>query len=144
MKEKKTVMIEAAYYNGQWNINLKSEDIAIEKTNEQEQRDERGSYRLSYYDNGIYSYGYTVDNDADKPGHGGEWSSNTARIGHVFGIDLIAIGVNGFAKAINVNTLKSWLPDGMKMSDDGLFNAVMPDGDTPKYMEKRSFVVELD
>ena len=81
-----------------------------------------------------YSFGVTVEHG--KPGHGGEWSSNSGQINRKFGKNIMECTVqeNGhnWAMAVDVDTIKPWLPDILEFipagEGDGFneFNRIMP------------------
>ena len=51
-----------------------------------------GIYRATAYadqeGNIFYGYGFMADDPTQRPGHGGEWSSNPTRIRQMLGLDL--------------------------------------------------------
>jgi len=102
------------WYNEQWNVYLTSteghegwKEIRINNITK-----DGGIYRLSEYaveDLKIYSFGFLTHNRDQRPGHGGEWSSNCQRINQVFDVNITEIGMDGMSAAIDIFTLSSLL-----------------------------------
>ncbi len=138
------IKMRACWYNQQWNIHL--EGVPFIKEPEVTYRtNAKGQFRLTHYGHDIYSFGYTTFDTDERPGHGGEWSSNSMAINKEYNIQLTEIGVDGFAMAIKTDILKSILPKSMKLEMSSLFYHVLPSDDTvePAYNEKVSFDVRL-
>lgn len=94
------------------------------KVNEQFIEEPQGKFRLTTYvsDEGIklYTFGYTVYDPKQKPGHGGEWSSNSTCINEKFGVKIAGCAVKClsddcpnvlFSMACDIEWIKSIKPD---------------------------------
>jgi hypothetical protein len=94
-----------------------------------------GTFRLTSYTdeegNEYFSFGYMVDDVKQRPGHGGEWSSNSKAINEVFGIDLIECAIKElkgqyssfFAMAIKRSNVS--LPYNLELRENYGFNSIM-------------------
>lgn len=90
--------------------------------------------RLTSYkdgdDNLYYSFGLLTKDPIHRPGHGGEWSSNSLAINNFFQKDLRECAVRTekdqvwCAMAIARNDID--LPDNLEWRWDGLFQSIMP------------------
>lgn len=132
------------WYNQRWNVYLSSEGgydawSIIEILHK---RNDDGEYRLTSYNvEGltIYTFGWFADDAKSRPGHGGEWSSNSTNINEVFGVNLTEIGVDGIAASIDVDVLKSLLGEEFVFvpSTFGI-HILSADGSTGGHMEWRT------
>jgi len=103
------IKINFKYFNDKFNLYFEGEDIP-QKENERFIFEENGRYRLTKWANRrmpIYSFGYLTDCMESRPGHRGEWSSNSSQINKKFNTDLIEIAYNGWSCA----TSKTWLKE---------------------------------
>lgn len=106
---------------------------------EQKVSNDHGTFRLTTYlagDLEIFTFGFYASDPKERPGHGGEWSSNSHAIRQVFGEDLKEIAYNGLACAIRIEDAKELAPQGVTykgMSDIGFHEFSMNDS---VYMEK--------
>jgi len=132
------------WFNQRWNVYLSSEGNYDQWQIKEilHKKDNGGEYRLTSYDiEGltIYTFGLFLDNPKARPGHGGEWSSNSTNINEVFNINIIEIGVDGLAAAIDINVLKDLLGETFALvpSIYGM-KFISADGNDGGYMEWRT------
>ena len=103
------VIAKLCYFNQTFNLYLyKAQGVDWIKRDEQLIEDTfscgKGVLRLtSYYFDGhtFYSYGLYYNDRNQRPGHGGEWSSNSMFINERFNTDMFECSLNGIACAIS-------------------------------------------
>ena len=72
-----------------------------------------GQYRLRKYlagDLEVFTFGFMATDPRKRPGHGGEWSSNSEQINQVFGVNLRECAYNQIACAIKIEDMKDFAP----------------------------------
>jgi hypothetical protein len=111
------MQIKLCYFNQHWNVYLYTEEGYegwIRKMHQAVIPNEEGEYRLRKYDCSeapIFSFGYMYneENAHKRPGHGGEWSSNSMTINKVFGTNLIEVAIDQMSVAVPLDWLKKLL-----------------------------------
>jgi len=114
--------IKLCWFNQHWNVYLYSDDsLWIGNRTEKIIRDEtpghEGEYRLREYKHAeipIFTFGFFADDAKQRPGHGGEWSSNSPVINRVFGTTLREIAVDQMSVAVPIEWLKELLGDNVE------------------------------
>ena len=108
---------------------LEASDVIIVNVKEVKNGNEDRMYRLTTYRDAItgtnfYSFGvYTPDN---KPGHGGEWSSNAKHINTIFNTDITECTVQNrgetirYAMACEADFVRQHIPDCLEELDDDI------------------------
>ena len=75
-------------------------------------RDENGEFFLKKYkhpsDLIFYTFGYMADDERERPGHGGYWSSNCTTINKIFDVDLIGVAISGFAASMETKAVMGY------------------------------------
>lgn len=144
------MQIQLSYYNQHWNIYIYSKTKeTVGAYNEwlgkhttetkplKEGDKEIGEVRLRTYTHPnipLYSYGLMLNEPKQRPGHGGEWSSNSRTINQFFGTNLIEAAVDGIAMAVPVDWIKEILGDKVKWETHDIFGWIITDieGQTEK------------
>lgn len=102
-----------AYSNGQFNLSLtglptpQDEEPTVYKT-----ADGAGEFRVRHNEQGVYQFGYWCYDKAQRPGHGGVWSSNAAAVGAAIGEKLVAVVVHNQRCGMRVEDVQKYLPEG--------------------------------
>jgi hypothetical protein len=91
-----------------------------------------GEFRLTTYETNeglkLYTYGFMATNPNERPGHGGEWSSNSTTINKVFSLNLCGIAVKAIggpypgcdmAMAVNIEDVP--IPEPLKRVEDAIY-----------------------
>ncbi len=141
------MQVKLCYFNEHWNIYLYSEHehtgwLNSTFTVQTVPTENEGEYRLRTYTHPeiplLCSFGfmYNEANKDDRPGHGGEWSSNSMAINKIFGTDLYEVGLDGIGVAISVKWFKHLLGDKLQWQDDDIYGCIITDvkGVENKYM----------
>lgn len=104
-------------YNDRANLHLFGPEVdwrtGDEKTIERSNGD---VFRLTAHKAGsltVYTFGLMCKDPKERPGHGGEWSSNSDTINEMFGVDIRECGYNGISCAIDINDMKAFAPAGV-------------------------------
>ena len=119
--------VKLCYYNQHWNIYLYSEDQNLkwwENRTLKTVQDNRGEFRLREHKHPeipVFTFGFMCNNPKERPGHGGEWSSNSTAINKVFGTDLIEIALDQLACSVSIKWIKELLGDKVKWSTDSIY-----------------------
>lgn len=71
-----------------------------------------GCFVIKQYDNGLYSYGYMCNQEKDRPGHGGMWSSSAGTIFEATGYEFIDVMAGSCVYALPIEQAKTLLPEG--------------------------------
>jgi len=117
------MQVKLCYFNQHWNIylyttddskygeyDLWSNNPSIKTINA-----DHGEYRLRQYLHPagipVFSYGLFAHDPKQRPGHGGEWSSNTNTINRVFSTTLLEAALDSIAVAFPITWLKDLLGD---------------------------------
>jgi len=109
--------LRLCYFNGYWNPYFYTKDGNYKfETEHEEYKDvSGGKMRLTKYKHDeipcLYSFGLTIDDPKHKPGHGGEWSSNSYEVNKLFNTDLKEVVVNQMSVAVSLEWLKELLKD---------------------------------
>src|SRR5262245_29048425 len=117
--------IKLCYFNQHWNVYFYTEGGCgswLDNPETQTKQDgDRGEYRLRKYNHPeipIYSFELWLNDASHRPGHGGEWSSNSMSINRAFGTNLLEVAVDQISVAVPVLWLKAvlgtqvtWKPD---------------------------------
>jgi hypothetical protein len=111
----------------------------LEKVSEQFKEVPTGIARLTIYQSeGVNFYSFGLNTFDNKPGHGGEWSSNSRYINEVFGTDIIECAVREThsscssytAMACDKSFLKSVTPKTLEFRNGSLYQTIdYPHGD---------------
>jgi hypothetical protein len=111
----------------------------LEKVSEQFKEVPTGIARLTTYQSeGVNFYSFGLNAFDNKPGHGGEWSSNSGYINEVFGTDIIECAVRETnspyssytAMACDKSFLKSVTPKTLEFRNGSLYQTMdYPRGD---------------
>lgn len=121
------MQIKLCYFNQHWNIYLYTKggyDSWINDVETTTITDNRGEYRLRKYNQGtipLYAFGFMAKEPKERPGHGGEWSSNSTQINKVFGTDLYEVAVDQISAAVPLEWLKEQLGDRVVWSSDPIY-----------------------
>lgn len=139
------MQIKLCYFNQHWNIYFYTEGGYDSWMNDPEQKvitDETGEYRLRTYQHPvipIYSFGYMYneENKSRRPGHQGEWSSNSTAINPVFGVNLYEVGVDNISVAVPMDWLKAVLGDQVVWEKHPIYREWIKEvkGVNPDYMK---------
>lgn len=111
--------LKLMYINGHWNpyltVNEPKEKVYPAEMNNTIKLDD-GQFVYSVSELGFYSFGYWANQEKDRPGHGGLWSSNSGTLTSIIGEETIEIGLKLEEKgaylrmATSVDALKRILP----------------------------------
>lgn len=127
------MQIRLCYFNEHWNIYLYSTDhtkygeynLWSDNVHEITKRIENGEFRLRDYIHPqgipVYTFGLMLDNPKERPGHGGEWSSNSRSILMIFNINLLEVALDGIAVAVPIQWIKDVLGDQVIWEDDDIY-----------------------
>lgn len=99
---------------------------------------QNGILRLTKYQYNeleFYTFGYWCLNPKERPGHGGEWSSNPDTIRQHFGIDLLNVGLDHISVAMTYGQLfKLYNPDVyQKDEENNIVLGLQSDKIVPEY-----------
>jgi hypothetical protein len=118
------MQIKLCYINQHWNIYLYI-DGQFQEGETKTSRNEKGVYRLTKYSHPeipeAYSFGFMADNPRERPGHGGEWSSNESTIGDVFDINIWGIAVNHVHLGVPFEWIVKLLGNDCDWQDDDVY-----------------------
>lgn len=116
--------IRLCYFNQHWNIYLYTTtheeygayDTWINNCEEKTIQVDTGEYRLRKYSHPaipIHSFGFMYDeaHANQRPGHRGEWSSNSTAINRMFNTTLLEVAVDQISVAVPIEWLKELLGD---------------------------------
>ena len=73
---------------------------------------EDGYFVIKKYDTGLYNYGYMCNNEADRPGHGGLWSSSASSVYNETGHDFVDVLAQNCVFALPMEQAKNLVPEG--------------------------------
>jgi hypothetical protein len=153
------MLIKAEYYNSHWNIFIHSKSNRsmsvfkdwIEKETEQViPYDDEGEFRLRTYSHPeipcLHSFGLYLFDAKQRPGHGGEWSSRTQIINHIFDVNLMECAVDGIAMAVDRQWLKDLLGDNAKWAHNDSYGEYIVEikGRDPKNHQTAFIYVSKD
>lgn len=142
------MQIKLCWFNQHWNVYLytiggyDSWNVKNTKIIRDERPEHAGEYRLREYDCveiPIFSFGFMADDKHHRPGHGGEWSSNSSNINKIFGTNIIEVAVDQVSVAVPIEWLKELLGDnvewGHTWSQDYLEILKVKNHPNPKYTQ---------
>lgn len=117
--------VKLCYFNNHWNVYLFSNtDFDWKDKTLKTSKNERGEFRLREYKHPeitVFSFGFMCHNPVERPGHGGEWSSNSKAINEVFGTDLIEVALDNVSCAVSLKWLKELLGDKVIWEPDDIY-----------------------
>ena len=102
---------KTCYFNSVFNVYFNIRQYSWnewKKIEEQKKTVNGGTFRLTKYqleDVVFYTFGFMTDDINQRPGHGGEWSSNEDSIKNHFGIELLGIGLDNMAVSVTYDVL---------------------------------------
>lgn len=114
----KYMKIKLVYFNEIWNVYLYTDNrnwmfqTPELLTIKDEIEGHEGEYRVRKYAHPeipIHTFGWMADNPKQRPGHGGEWSSNSITINKIFKTNLIEIAVDQLSCSVPITWLKELL-----------------------------------
>ncbi len=99
------------FFNGHWNIYFYGKEIDFKDFTLETRGNQRGQFRLRTYNTEapIYGFGFWCDNPKERPGHGGEWSSNSDTINSQFGTNLKELAYNQMSMAAPLPWIKEMI-----------------------------------
>lgn len=109
------MQVKLCYYNQHWNIYLYTTEGYtkwLENYDQSTIKIDSGEFNLRVYNHPeipIHSFGFMASNPKERPGHGGEWSSNSGQINKVFGTNLYEVAVDQISVAVPMDWLKTIL-----------------------------------
>ncbi|MHA2180093.1 MAG: hypothetical protein ACXAAH_01580 [Promethearchaeota archaeon] len=110
-------------------FSLEASDVILKKLGEEKRGNENGLYRLTTYEDVVtgtkfYSFGYLTADAADRPGHRGEWSSNSTMINEIFGVKITECAVKEMndnifiSMAHDISHLEEIIPEDFEVRTD--------------------------
>lgn len=118
------MQIKMCYINQHWYVYLYVNDV-FNAHEVKTVRNDRGVYRLSKFSHDeipeAYNFGFMADNPQERPGHGGEWSSNSNAINQAFGTNIWEIAVNNVSISVPFDWLVKLLGDDVDWQDDDIY-----------------------
>ncbi len=128
------MILKLCYFNQHWNIYFYSEGISyndwLKEPELQTITEDRGEYRLRKYKHPeipIHSFGFMANEGEYKPGHGGEWSSNSVAINNVFKTNLLEVDVDQISVAVPIDWLKKVMRDNVTWKEDHIYGYKITD-----------------
>lgn len=109
------MIIKLCYYNGHWNVYIYTKggyESWIKNPDQIIKKGEYGEFRFRTYNYDeipIHGFGFMHDDPQRRPGHGGEWSSNSESINPIFGVDVMEVAVDQIGVAVPRKWLKEQL-----------------------------------
>jgi hypothetical protein len=132
------MQVKLCYFNQHWNIYLYTGTnkgfydapwINIKPTEQVIVRGDEGEYRLRTYSHPdipvLCSFGFWYYDEKRRPGHGGEWSSNSRVINEVFGTDLYEVALDQISMAVSLKWLKEVLGDKVVWEPDDIWGSII-------------------
>ena len=128
------MILKLCYFNNHWNIYFYSSDANkdswIGNSELTTKDDEKGQYRLRQHlhpEIPVYSFGFMANNPKYRPGHGGEWSSNSRQILNIFGEDLLEIALDQISCAAPISWLKQVMGDKVIWKEHHIYGHIITD-----------------
>jgi hypothetical protein len=87
-----------------------------------------GEYRLRKYEHPeipVYDFGFWTDEPKLRPGHGGEWSSNSEAINKVFGTNLLEIALDQLSVAAPIDWIKEKIGDAVVWEEADIWGHII-------------------
>lgn len=137
--------LKLCYFNQHWNIyfyskqGIRWEDWS--KNPEVSTVDtEEGQFRLRKYNHPeipVFSFGLWLYNPKGRPGHGGEWSSNSQSINREFDTNLLEIALDQLSAAVPIDWLKAVMGNKVTWTEHDIYGYIITDvkGEENKYMK---------
>lgn len=122
------MQIKLCYINQHWYVYIyvsDNEAKEVETKTTRHDNNDRGIYRLTKYTHPevpeFYSFGFMADNPKERPGHGGEWSSNEGNINKVFGVNIWGVAINQMSLSVPFEWLVKLLGEDVDWQDDDIY-----------------------
>jgi|688.fasta_scaffold17891_19 hypothetical protein len=126
------MQIKFCYFNQHWNIYLYSGDGNnslnpkwLDNKETITKDEDGGIYRLTKYEHPegipVHTFGFLTHNVKHRPGHGGEWSSNSTAVNKVFNVDIYEIALDQISVAVPMVWLKELLGDKVVWEPDTVY-----------------------